>query len=263
LAFLALLGLWPVLAFAEAGSLPLGYNRIFVGKIGKLELAGLELENGTNAHPDVYITGSYSYAQAPGEIALEGNMDEKGRLSLREYGDPKEPKTMTGTFNGRFKGVDKVSGTWSSANGKRKYPFILQIPPKESIAGDYSAAFGAVNAEASLQLVPLGPKAFRFNVDSGNDTAPFHSCGAKGLARASGASWTAEETEDSGTTVYEFFFPGPGICRLESYPKGKKGVENSSNCDNASPKLDRIYYKDDADIPADLRKAREKALKEE
>lgn len=69
------------------------------------------------------IIGSYFYDSKLTEIKLKGKAGEKD-IILYEY--DKDGKN-TGIFKGTMSTVDKIEGTWVSADAKRSYPFTLSL----------------------------------------------------------------------------------------------------------------------------------------
>lgn len=67
------------------------------------------------------MAGSYFYESQRKEIRLKGKAGAKD-IVLNEYD---EIGKNTGIFKGTMKTVDKIEGTWTSADGKRSYPFTL------------------------------------------------------------------------------------------------------------------------------------------
>ena len=74
--------------------------------------------------------GSYFY-QNPNTtgdpIQLSGMVDDEGGFQLSEFVEKDEKRNITGHFSGRFD-ADRAgaSGTWNSADGKRRLPFRLK-----------------------------------------------------------------------------------------------------------------------------------------
>jgi hypothetical protein len=69
------------------------------------------------------IVGSYFYDSQKKEIKLKGKAGEK-EIVLYEYD---ETGKNTGIFKGTMNTVDKIEGTWISADNKKSYPFILSL----------------------------------------------------------------------------------------------------------------------------------------
>ena len=70
-----------------------------------------------------YYTGEYMYVKNKRPIQLNGQrVDDGDRLVLEEYVGDK----MTGRFDGI---LDRsgYSGTWTSADGSRSYPFSVRL----------------------------------------------------------------------------------------------------------------------------------------
>jgi hypothetical protein len=95
------------------------FGGIFQGEINnKLGIVmRLSCQNGK-------ITGNYFYTSVKAKIRLEGNLKEE-ILTFSEY----TPQgTATGTFSGKLSKQEnsyQITGTWSSADGKRKLPFTV------------------------------------------------------------------------------------------------------------------------------------------
>lgn len=69
------------------------------------------------------IVGSYFYDSQRKEIKLKGKAGEK-EIVLYEYD---ENGKNTGIFKGTMNTVDKIVGTWISADNKKSYPFTLSL----------------------------------------------------------------------------------------------------------------------------------------
>ena len=69
------------------------------------------------------IVGSYFYDSQRTEIKLKGKAGEK-EIVLFEYD---ENGKNTGIFKGTMNTVDKIVGTWISADNKKSYPFTLTL----------------------------------------------------------------------------------------------------------------------------------------
>jgi hypothetical protein len=67
--------------------------------------------------------GSYFYEKQRKEIKLQGKAGQKD-IILNEYD---EIGKNTGMFKGTMNTVDKIVGTWISADGKRRLPFTLSL----------------------------------------------------------------------------------------------------------------------------------------
>lgn len=86
------------------------------------------ISNNMPIHMSIYpleknIVGSYFYDSKRKEIKLKGKVEAKD-IVLYEYNDAGE---NTGVFKGTIDTVDKIEGTWLSADGKRSYPFTLSL----------------------------------------------------------------------------------------------------------------------------------------
>lgn len=69
------------------------------------------------------MIGSYFYDSQRKEIQLKGKL-EGNKIVLSEYD---ESGTNTGTFRGTIDANEKVEGTWTSSDGKKSYPFTLNL----------------------------------------------------------------------------------------------------------------------------------------
>ena len=69
------------------------------------------------------IVGSYFYDSKRIEIKLKGKAGAKD-IVLYEYNEVGE---NTGIFKGTMNTIDKIEGTWLSADGKQSYPFTLSL----------------------------------------------------------------------------------------------------------------------------------------
>jgi hypothetical protein len=90
------------------------------------------------------MVGSYLYDSQRKEIKLKGKAGEKD-IVLYEYD---EAGKNTGVFKGTMSTVDKIQGTWSTADGKRSYPFTLSLKsilPGAEYGKRYAVAVGAKN----------------------------------------------------------------------------------------------------------------------
>jgi len=75
------------------------------------------------------IIGTYFYDKQRKEIKLEGKAGAKN-IVLYEYD---ETGKNTGVFQGTMNTVDKIEGTWTSADSPKNYPFILLL--KSNLTG--------------------------------------------------------------------------------------------------------------------------------
>jgi len=90
------------------------------------------------------MVGTYFYDKHRIEIKLAGKAGEKN-IILYEYDDSGK---NTGVFQGIMSTVDKIEGTWRSADSKKSYPFTLSL--KSIISGAeygkrYQAALNTKN----------------------------------------------------------------------------------------------------------------------
>ena len=69
------------------------------------------------------IVGTYYYEKHGNEIKLKGKAGEKN-IILYEYD---ETGKNTGIFQGTMSTVEKIEGTWTSADNKMSYPFVLSL----------------------------------------------------------------------------------------------------------------------------------------
>ncbi len=102
---------------------------LLAGKIGpKAEVrAQLQVEPGEES--DRALTGTYHYLSQRKTIHLSGHLDGNEvelEETLTAYGDE-----VTGRFEGRWEGGDedqpiRLTGTWTSGDGKRELPFTLE-----------------------------------------------------------------------------------------------------------------------------------------
>lgn len=87
------------------------------------------------------IVGSYFYDSQRKEIKLKGKSGAED-IVLYEYDDTGK---NTGIFKGTMKTVDKIEGTWKSADNKTSYPFTLLLKsnlPGVEYGKRYSIAVG-------------------------------------------------------------------------------------------------------------------------
>ena len=69
------------------------------------------------------IVGTYYYENYGNEIKLKGKSGDKN-IILYEYD---ETGKNTGIFQGTMSTVEKIEGTWTSADNKMSYPFVLSL----------------------------------------------------------------------------------------------------------------------------------------
>lgn len=69
------------------------------------------------------IVGTYYYDKHENELKLKGKAGQKN-IILYEYD---ETGKNTGIFQGTMSTVDKIEGTWISADNKINYPFVLSL----------------------------------------------------------------------------------------------------------------------------------------
>jgi len=92
------------------------------------------------------IVGSYFYESQGKEIKLKGKAGAKDFI-LYEYD---ETGKNTGVFKGTMNTVDKIEGTWISADNKTSYPYTLSLKsnlPGVEYGKRYSVAVGTVSDE--------------------------------------------------------------------------------------------------------------------
>jgi hypothetical protein len=94
------------------------------------------------------IVGTYYYENHGNEIKLKGKAGEKN-IILYEYD---ETGKNTGIFQGTMSTVEKIEGTWTSADNKTSYPFVLSL--EGSIPGaEYGKRYAKVLNNKSDQDV--------------------------------------------------------------------------------------------------------------
>jgi hypothetical protein len=94
------------------------------------------------------IVGTYYYEEHGKEIRLQGKSGEKN-IVLYEYDEMGE---NTGIFQGTMSTFEKIEGTWTSADNKTSYPFILSL--EGSIPGaEYGKRYAKVLNNKSDQDV--------------------------------------------------------------------------------------------------------------
>lgn len=94
------------------------------------------------------IVGTYYYEKHGKEIRLQGKSGEKN-IVLYEYDEMGE---NTGIFQGTMSTVEKIEGTWTSADNKTSYPFVLSL--EGSIPGaEYGKRYAKVLNNKSDQDV--------------------------------------------------------------------------------------------------------------
>jgi hypothetical protein len=92
------------------------------------------------------MVGSYFYDSQRKEIKLKGKAGAK-EIVLYEYD---EAGKNTGIFKGTMSTVDKIEGTWSTADGKKSYPFTLSLKsilPGAEYGKRYAVAVGSNSDE--------------------------------------------------------------------------------------------------------------------
>ncbi|WP_459481166.1 hypothetical protein [Clostridium saccharoperbutylacetonicum] len=97
---------------------------------------------------DKDIVGTYYYEKYGNEIKLKGKAGDKN-IVLYEYD---EMGKNTGIFQGTMSTVDKIEGTWISADKKMSYPFLLSLEGGEPGA-EYGKRYAMVVNNKSDQDV--------------------------------------------------------------------------------------------------------------
>jgi hypothetical protein len=104
---------------------------LYLGEVGPGNPVLVSLKPGTaaNGARGQSVQGEYHYARgwSPDILALNGESGPDRRLELREtLVDTHDRATRTGTFRGHVApDAGAISGTWSSADGRRKLAFNL------------------------------------------------------------------------------------------------------------------------------------------
>ncbi len=109
-----------LLALTFSGTTFAQDRRLYAGTINgnlkiTLYLEGLE----TGTHADA-VNGAYQYAGKTNFLLLNGYANNAGNICLTEMATP--------NFSGVFLGTivkNRITGFWTSANGKNRYPFAL------------------------------------------------------------------------------------------------------------------------------------------
>jgi Ankyrin repeats (3 copies)/Ankyrin repeat len=101
-----------------AAKAQISYTTIFYGQLNnKINLQMTLTRQGSN------LLGSYFYTAIGTPIRIEGSVDVNESFVISEF-DSSGKKT--GVFKGAFKD-DEMSGTWSSPDGLKAFPFLLRI----------------------------------------------------------------------------------------------------------------------------------------
>lgn len=111
-------------SITQPATLPPTFAKTFVGRIGDRYQVRMQLERKSTA-----LSGRYSYLDVSESLlGLSGTIDSAGAFTLTES----DAGTRTGSFRGTLslqtgKGPHllKLSGTWSSADGRRTLPFEM------------------------------------------------------------------------------------------------------------------------------------------
>lgn len=101
---------------------------------------------------DKDIVGSYFYNSQRKEIILKGKAGTND-IVLYEYD---ESGKNTGIFKGTMVTVDKIEGTWTSADNKASYPFTLSLShnlPGTEYGKRYAVATGIESDQAAENFV--------------------------------------------------------------------------------------------------------------
>lgn len=98
------------------------------------------------------ISGSYVYDKVGKEISLKGTKDVD-HVQLSET-DP--TGKATGQFDGKLWENLLIQGTWTTPDGKRKYPFrVLEVRPDDQTSGQYEMMAESQHYEGTLNLLLL------------------------------------------------------------------------------------------------------------
>ncbi|MBZ9686485.1 hypothetical protein G9F72_009100 [Clostridium estertheticum] len=134
-------------------------------EIGYYDYQGT-INNTLPIHMSIYplkgnIVGTYFYDKQRKEIKLVGKAGEKNIL-LYEYD---EAGKNTGVFKGTLSTVDKIEGTWISADSKKSYPFTLSL--KSNIPGvEYGKRYAvALNTKNDKDVENFASKIQKLVVD--------------------------------------------------------------------------------------------------
>ncbi len=107
-----------LLAWTMAAKSQISYTTIFYGQINnKINLQLTLTREGSK------LFGSYFYTAIGKPLRIEGSVGVNENFVISEF-DSSGKKT--GLFKGAFKD-DEMSGTWSSPDGSKSFPFILRI----------------------------------------------------------------------------------------------------------------------------------------
>lgn len=83
------------------------------------------------------VSGNYLYKKVGKKIDLYGEFTSDNGFNIKEYAADKH----TGTFEGKFEGSDKITGTWSDAKGTKKFPFEITAIKKEADNSGWSGTW--------------------------------------------------------------------------------------------------------------------------
>ena len=109
------------------------------------------------------IVGTYLYEKQKKEIKLQGKAGEKN-IILYEYD---ETGKNTGKFEGTMNTVDKIEGTWTSADSKHNYHFILSL--KSNLPGvEYGKRYAVAVGTMSDKSVENFVSEIQSNIIKGN-----------------------------------------------------------------------------------------------
>ncbi len=137
------------------------FLRSFEGTIG-----GKKVE-GTLARSGDVVWGAYRYVGVTKEHALwlEGIVDLRGEIRLEETNRKDEKPVATGALTGAFSSAASFAGTWSSVDGTRSLPILIDAKERSSAATYafefegrvqtllYQGASGAMDSVGSLETV--------------------------------------------------------------------------------------------------------------
>jgi hypothetical protein len=141
-------------------------------------------------------TGTYQYEKFKKDIMLRGELTEYGGLRLTEFDPAGKP---TAAFEGTLTAAGTYSGTWTSADGKKSYPFLVKedmarvSPPGAwPAAGEWHRRGDSawVNSSLDIGRVTSGDFGFALSALYGG-----HVGALDGLAKINGDRAEFSETE--------------------------------------------------------------------
>jgi len=113
-----------IVAPGQAAQIPRKFDKSFTGTIGAGLRVRMDLSNDNGT-----VHGQYFYERIGTPISLDGKIFPKGDFELSELNDDGKPTgRFIGTASPRSGGAKTqlaLSGTWSSADGKKSLPFSL------------------------------------------------------------------------------------------------------------------------------------------